>query len=136
MSKGFKIILIVFIIVAILCGIIYFTIDDHTSTNNQTQTKEKLKSEIPKGIIIDNENIIVEDGVLYLDFTVVNKSKKNIKIKKINAIIIDEENNIISDLIINVDEKLKSNEKVQLSASDETSYKGENTKIIYKVKKK
>ena len=136
MSKEFKIVLIVFAIVAIICGIVYFTIGNNT--DKKANTNSEIESKIPKGLVIKNEKLEIEDDTLNLTFTVYNKNKKSINIESINVIVFDNKDNEVSNFVVNVNQKLDAKDKIQLFASDDISFKGKTSKIqyIFKTKKR
>lgn len=141
MSKGFKVVLIVFAVVVVVCGIVYFALGDTKDTskkdNDTTETKKKelkkeLESKIPKGFSMENEKITIQNGVLNLDVTVINNSEKKVKLKNVNVIIKDKEKNIISDLTIAINTDLESREGIQISSQDMVSYEGELSDTVYR----
>ena len=141
MSKGFKVVLVVFAVVVVVCGIVYFALGDTKDTskkdNDTTETKKKelkkeLESKIPKGFSMENEKITIQNGVLNLDVTVINNSEKKVKLKNVNVIIKDKEKNIISDLTIAINTDLESREGIQISSQDMVSYEGELSDTVYR----
>ena len=93
MSKEFKIILIVFFVVAFICAVVYFSLgnpDDIKKSeeiDTSENTKEDLKSSIPDGIVLENEEVDIEDENLTFNVNVINKSNKSIELKEVNVII-------------------------------------------------
>lgn len=141
MSKGFKVVLIIFVVVVVVCGIVYFALGDTKDTskkdNDTTETKKEkpkkeLESKIPKGFSMENEKITIQNGVLNLDVTVINNSEKKVKLKNVNVIIKDKEKNIISDLTIAINNDLESREGIQISSQDMVSYEGELSATVYR----
>ena len=138
MSKEFKIVLIVFAVVAIISGIVYFTTGDPNKAlkdDEQTAESEKasLESKLPKGIKITNEDLSLEDNVLYLDTTIKNTSKKDIELKEANIIIKDTKNKIVSDLTLSLNMKIAAGDEADLIAQDEVPYddKTKFAKTVY-----
>lgn len=137
MSKEFKIILIIFTVVVVICGIIYFSVGNSDNNAKSNKTEEtSSKSGIPKGISIKDENISLEDEVLYLSFTVKNTSKKEISLEEVNVIVKDNKDNTIANVTIPIDTTLESKQQTQLFSSDEVSYSGKDIKAIYSFKTK
>ena len=141
MSKGFKVVLVVFAVVVVVCGIVYFALGDTKDTskkdNDTTETKKKepkkeLDSKIPNGFSMENEKITIQNGVLNLDVTVINNSEKKVKLKNVNVIIKDKDKNVISDLTIAINTDLESREGIQISSQDMVSYEGELSDTIYR----
>ena len=141
MSKGFKVVLVVFAVVVVVCGIVYFALGDTKDTskkdNDTIETKKKepkkeLESKIPKGFSMENEKITIQNGVLNLDVTVINNSEKKVKLKNVNVIIKDKDKNVISDLTIAINTDLESREGIQISSQDMVSYEGALSDTVYR----
>lgn len=137
MSKEFKIVLIIFVVVAAICAIVYFSVGDPNDAKKETKeekTNVSLKSDIPKGISLKNENITIENGSLSFSVTIVNKNKQAINLKEVNVKVIGDKNKEISDLVIPIDAKVNQDEEIFASSGAEVSYKGKTTKAIYSFK--
>ncbi len=141
MSKGFKVVLVVFAVVVVVCGIVYFALgdtediskkDNDTTETKKTEPKKEVKSKIPKGFSMENEKITIQNGVLNLDVTVINNSEKKVKLKNVNVIIKDKDKNVVSDLTIAINTDLESREGIQISSQDMVSYEGELSDTVYR----
>ncbi len=143
MSKGFKIVLIVFGIVVVVCGIVYFSLggvedtekkESETKETKKSETKKEkdLESKIPKGLSMENEKVTIQNGQLNLEVTAINNSEKKIKLKNVNILIKDKDKNIISNLVVTINTDLESREGIQISSQDMVNYEGELSETVYR----
>lgn len=133
-SREFKIVLIVFAVVAVICGVVYLSTGNAaTSDDKKTVVEnEKIKNDIPDGIKLSKEDVDILNGSLNFTVTVKNTKAKEIKLKEVNLIIQNADGKTISDLLVPINTTLKKNEDIQLFAQDVVTVNGKSKKVIYR----
>ena len=138
MSKEFKIILIVCVVVLILCGGIYlFLGSDKTDKGKEKEVTEKtdkeLKSVIPKGIQFDAVEMTLENGMLSFEANVINNGTKKVKVTDVTIVMQDKDKNTITKFDTTINETLEPTDGTHISSQSMVDYTGEvsDIKVIY-----
>ncbi len=139
MSKTLKILLIVFAVVAIGSGIIYFALGDvNPKTKKEPETKEtkKEKMGLPNSLRMEQESARVEDGNLLYNSNLVNVSGKDVTVKSIDIVLCDKDGKTIMTLKNELNMKIVPGDLIQMSSQAQYSSDAKPEKINYIVKLK
>lgn len=128
MSRGFKIVLVVFLIVTLICVVIQFLTRD-TSFRDDSLNNNKITNNLD-GVVIKNEKLVNNDGKLNISLKIINK-KDDIELESIELKIVNSKGEIVSYILLPINSKLEKSDSIVLNANDTINYKKDDLKIIY-----
>ncbi len=129
MSNGFKFFLVLFLVAAVIIGIIYLT------DNEKVETKENIveQSVIPKNLKLEKVKTSNKKGIFTFEATLIN-TKDTIKLDSVNIKIYDHSFNKVTSFNIDINASLTRDQQMQLTYQEEIASKAKPDKVIYKFK--
>ena len=128
MSRGFKIVLVVFFVVTLICVVVQFLTRD-TSFRDDSLNNNKITNNLD-GVVIKNEKLVNHDGKLNISLKIINK-KDDIELESIELKIVNSKGEIVSYILLPINSKLEKSDSIVLNANDTINYKKDDLKIIY-----
>lgn len=128
MSRGFKIVLVVFFVVTLICVVVQFLTRD-TSFRDDSLNNNKITNNLD-GVVIKNEKLVNNDGKLNISLKIINK-KDDIELESIELKIVNSKGEIVSYILLPINSKLEKSDSIVLNANDTINYKKDDLKIIY-----